>query len=195
MQTLLSKKSSLLIKNVCVNKTRTGFVKILKKMGGKIKILNKKEYFGEPVADLFIKSSNLRGINVPKKWITSSIDDLVVIWIACAFAKGKSNFTGISELRLKESDRIKAMSEVLRKLKVKTNVKKNSLMIFGNPNIKIKNPIQISSDLDHRVAMASFVVGQIIGAKILIKGFETVSSSFPNFLKLQKKIGAKYEIK
>ncbi len=195
VQALLSKKSSLLIKNVCVNKTRTGFVKILKKMGGKIKILNKKEYFGEPVADLFIKSSNLRGINVPKKWITSSIDDLVVIWIACAFAKGKSNFTGISELRLKESDRIKAMSEVLRKLKVKTNVKKNSLMIFGNPNIKIKNPIQISSDLDHRVAMASFVVGQIIGGKILIKGFETVSSSFPNFLKLQKKIGAKYEIK
>ena len=70
-----------------------------------------------------------------------------------------------------------------------------ALMIFGNPNIKIKNPIQISSDLDHRVAMASFVVGQIIGGKILIKGFETVSSSFPNFLKLQKKIGAKYEIK
>ena len=68
-------------------------------------------------------------------------------------------------------------------------------MIFGNPNIKIKTPIQISSDLDHRVAMASFVVGQIIGGKILIKGFETVSSSFPNFLKLQKKIGAKYEIK
>ena len=195
VQTLLAKKSSLLIRNVCINKTRTGFIQILKKMGGKIKLLNKKKYFGEPIADLFVKSSSLKGINVPTKWITNSIDELVVIWIACALAKGKSSFTGISELRLKESDRIKTMSEFLKKLKIKTNATKDSLKIYGNPNINLKKPIQISSDLDHRVAMASFVAGQVTGFKILIKGFETVSSSFPNFLKFQKKIGAKYEIK
>ena len=195
VQTLLAKKSSLLIRNVCINKTRTGFIQILKKMGGKIKLLNKKKYFGEPIADLFVKSSNLKGINVPAKWITNSIDDLVVIWIACAFAKGKSSFAGISELRLKESDRIKTMSELLKKLKIKNNATKDSLKIYGNPKINLKKPIQISSNLDHRVAMASFVAGQVTGCKILIKGFETVSSSFPNFLKFQKKIGAKYEIK
>ena len=195
VQTLLAKKSSLLIKNVCINKTRTGFIQILKKMGGKIKLLNKKKYFGEPIADLFVKSSNLKGINVPTKWITNSIDELVVIWIACALAKGKSSFTGISELRLKESDRIKTMSELLKKLKIKNNATKDSLKIYGNPKINLKKPIQISSNLDHRVAMASFVAGQVTGCKILIKGFETVSSSFPNFLKFQKKIGAKYEIK
>ena len=195
VQTLLSRKSSLLIRNVCINKTRIGFIQILKKMGGKIKLLNKKKYFGEPIADLFVQSSILKGINVPSKWITNSIDDLVVIWIACSMAKGKSNFTGISELRLKESDRIKTMSEILGKLKIKTYVTKDSLKIYGKPNINLKKPIQISSNLDHRIAMASFVAGQVTGCKILIKGFETVSSSFPNFLKFQKKIGAKYEIK
>ena len=195
VQTLLAKKSSLLIRNVCINKTRTGFIQILKKMGGRIKLLNKKKYFGEPIADLFVQSSNLKGINVPAKWITNSIDELVVIWIACGLAKGKSYFTGISELRLKESDRIKTMSEVLRKLKIKTHIARDTLKIYGNPDVKLKKPIRISSNLDHRIAMSSFVAGQVTGCKIFIKGFETVSSSFPNFLKLQKKIGAKYEIK
>ena len=194
VQTLLAKKSSLLIKNVCVNKTRIGFIKILKKMGGKIKILNKKEYFGETVGDLFAQSSNLKGINVPLKWITSSIDDLVVIWVACGLASGKSYFQGISELRLKESDRIKSMSKVLNKLGIKTRSNKDSLKIYGNPNAITKKNIYIQSHLDHRIAMASFVAGQVTGNNILIEGFETVSSSFPNFLKLQKKIGAHYEI-
>ena len=194
VQTLLAKKSSLLIKNVCINKTRIGFIQILKKMGGKIKILNKKKYFGEMVGDLFVQSSNLKGINVPLKWITSSIDDLVVIWVACGLANGKSYFKGLSELRLKESDRIKTMSEVLNKLGIKTQSTKDSLKIYGKPKINIKKNINIKSNLDHRIAMASFVAGQVTGNNILIKGFETVSSSFPNFLKLQKKIGAKYEI-
>ena len=163
-------------------------------MGGKIKILNKKKYFGENVGDLFVQSSNLKGVNVPLKWITSSIDDLVVIWVACGLAIGKSYFQGISELRLKESDRIKSMSKILNKLGIKTQNTKDSLKIYGNPNIIAKKNIYIQSNLDHRVAMATFVAGQVTGNNILIKGFETVSSSFPNFLKLQKKIGAKYEI-
>ena len=194
VQTLLTKKSSLLIKNVCVNRTRTGFIEILKKMGGRIKILNKKKYFGEMVGDLFVQSSNLKGINVPTKWITSSIDDLVVIWVACGLASGRSYFQGLSELRLKESDRIKTMSEVLNKLGIKTRSTKDSLKIYGKPKKNQKKNIYIKSTLDHRIAMASFVAGQVTGNNILIKGFETVSSSFPNFLKFQKKVGAKYEI-
>jgi len=196
VQTLLAKKSSLLIKNVCVNKNRIGFIFILKKMGAKIKILNRKKYFGEDVADLFIRSSKLRGVNVPVKWIVKSIDDLVVIWIACGLAKGKSYFKGLSELRFKESDRIKKTVETLKSLGIKTHATKDTLKIFGNPLLKRKNFIKISSDLDHRVAMANFIAATVTGSNILITGFETVSSSFPNFLKLQKKfIGAKYEVK
>ena len=195
VQTLLSIKSTLLIKNVCINSTRIGFIKILKMMGGKIKILNKREYFGEKVGDLFVKSSKLKGLNCPKDLIVKSIDDLPIIWIACGLAKGKSYFHKISELRLKESDRIKTISESLNKLSIKTIVKKDSIKIFGNSNIKPVKNIKISSNLDHRVAMANFIAATVTGSNIAIKGFETVASSFPNFLKLQKKIGAKYEIK
>ena len=197
VQTLLTKKSSLLIKNVCVNKTRIGFIQILKKMGGKIKLLNKKNYFGEPIADLFVQSSNLKGINVPMKWITNSIDELVACSLAFGLAKGYSKFTA-QEMLIKESNRIKSVSQVLNKLGIKTKIiKKSTLKIWGDPNLKInsKKTIRLFSNLDHRIAMISFVAGQVTGNKILIKGFETVSSSFPNFLKIQKKIGAKYEIK
>ena len=185
VQTLLAKKSSLIIKNVCINETRTGFIKILKKMGGRIKILNKKIYFGEDVADILVKSSNLKGIKVPKKWIVKSIDDLVVIWVACAFAKGQSYFKGISELRFKESNRIKTMSQSLKKMGIKTKATEDTLKIFGNPKPYVKKNIKIHSNLDHRIAMANFVAGQTSGANITIKDFETVESSFPNFLKYQ----------
>jgi len=195
VQTLLSKESSLIIKNVCVNQTRIGFIEILKKMGGKIKILNKKKYFGEEIGDLFIKSSKLKGINCPINLIVKSIDELPAIWMACALAKGQSYFKGISELRLKESDRIKTISQSLNKFGIKTASTINSLKIYGNPQIKLKKKIKVSSNLDHRIAMANFLMGAVLGVNILINGFETVASSFPNFLKLQKKIGVKYEIK
>jgi len=195
VQTLLSKNSSLLIKKVCINKTRYGFIKILKKMSGKIKILNKKKNLGEDVADIFVQSSNLKSINCPKKIIVSCVDDLPAIWIACALAKGTSSFKGISELRLKESDRIKNISEGLKAFNIKTSSTKDSLKIFGCPVFKKDKQVKISAALDHRVAMCFFIFAQVTGSSVLISGFETVKSSFPNFLKLQKKIGAKYEIK
>jgi len=164
-------------------------------MSGKIKILNKKKILGEDVADIFVQSSNLKSINCPKEIIVSCVDDLPAIWIACALAKGTSYFKGISELRLKESDRIKNISEGLKAFNVKTSSTKDSLKIFGCPVIKKKKQIKISAALDHRIAMCFFIFAQVTGSSVLISGFETVKSSFPNFLNLQKKIGAKYEIK
>ena len=137
----------------------------------------------------------MKSIKCPKKIIVSCIDDLPAIWIACALAKGKSNFKGISELRLKESDRIKGISKGLSAFGIKTNSTKDSLKIFGNPKIKPNKKIKISAALDHRIAMSFFILAQVTESNVLIKGFETVKSSFPNFLNLQKKIGAKYEIK
>ena len=196
VQTLLTKDSSLLIKNVCVNKTRIGFIKVLKKMSAKIKIFNKKKILGEEVADIFVKSSKLKSINCPKSIIVSCIDDLPIIWIACAMTKGQSNFKGIAELRLKESDRIKSIATGLKAFGIKTKTTKDSIKIIGDPKIKPKGQIKISSLLDHRIAMSFFILAQITGSSVLIKGFETVKSSFPNFLKLQKKVfGSKYEIK
>ena len=124
----------------------------------------------------------------------SAIDDLPAIWLASGLAKGKSYFKGISELRYKESDRIKTMSQSLNNIGIKTITTNDTIKIYGDPNIKPKKIVKVSSNLDHRIAMTNFVAGQITGSKIWIKNFETVSSSFPNFLKLQKQIGAKYEI-
>ena len=195
VQTLLSKNSSIVIKNVCINKTRIGFIKILKKMSGKIKIMNKKRILGEEVADIFVKSSNLRSINCPRNIIISCIDDLPAIWICCALAKGQSKFSALGELRKKESDRIKNISDGLKAFGIKTYTTKDSIRIFGNPLIKPKKKIIISSKMDHRIAMSFFILAQVTGSNVLIKNFQTVKSSFPNFLKLQKKIiGAKYEI-
>ncbi len=196
VQTLLSKNSQLKIKNVCINKNRIGFIKILKNnMKGKIKILNKRKIFGEDVGDILVQSSKLKPVNCSKKIIVTCIDDLPIIWIACALTKGQSTFSSIGELRLKESDRIKSIEDGMKAFGIKTKSTKDSIKIIGNPNLKPKRKIVISSQLDHRVAMSFFVLGQIIGANILIKGFETVTSSFPNFLSLQKKLGAKFEIK
>ena len=195
VQTLLAKNSSMLIKNVCINKTRIGFIKILKKMSGKIKIINKKKVLGEDVGDIFVKSSNLKSINCPKNIIVSCIDDLPAIWMCCAMAKGESKFSALSELRKKESDRIKNIADGLKAFGIKTKATNDSLKIFGNPKIKPKKKIIISSKMDHRIAMSFFILAQNTDSNVLIKGFETVKSSFPNFLKLQKKIiGAKYEI-
>ena len=195
IQTLLAKKSTLLIKNVYINQNRIGFINILKMMGAKIKIRDRKEYFGEKIGDIFVSSSNLKGINCPLKLIVKSIDELPAIWVACALAKGKSYFKGISELRLKESDRIKIISENLKLFGIKTFATKDTLKIYGNPKIKIYKKIKIPKTLDHRICMSMAVLANVTESNVLIRGFETVKSSFPNFLKIQKKIGANYEIK
>ena len=194
IQALLTNNSSLFIKNVCINRTRIGFIEILRKMDGKIKFLNKRTIFNETVADIFVKSSKLKGIECEKKIIPRTIDELPSIFIACALAKGQSTFKGIRELRYKESDRISNMEKGLNAFGIKTLSTEDSIKIYGNPKLTSNKKIIVKSNLDHRIAMSFFVMGQVLGGKISIKNFETVNSSFPNFLKLQKTIGSKYEI-
>ena len=108
---------------------------------------------------------------------------------------GNSKWTGLSELRTKETDRIKVMESGLNKIGIKTQSTKDSLKIFGNPKIQINKTVHIFSHNDHRIAMAFFCLKQLINGKIIIHNFETVKTSFPQFLMTMKKIGAKYEIK
>ena len=138
--------------------------------------------------------------NGGKDWplwlIVKSIDDLPAIWVACALARGQSYFKEIFELTLKESNRIKTMSENLNRFGIKTHPTKDSLKIYGNPKIKVNKLIKIPATLDHRCCLCMHVFANVTGSKVLIKGFNTVASSFPNWLKLQQqKFGTKYEIK
>tara|TARA_B100000029_G_scaffold188852_1_gene186564 strand:+ start:5515 stop:6864 length:1350 start_codon:yes stop_codon:yes gene_type:complete len=192
---LLTPGSKLLIKGINCNPTRLGFINVLKKMNASIKIKNIKMQSGEPIGDISVKSSNLKSINCPKKLVPSSIDEFPLLFIAASVTKGVSKFTGIRELRQKETDRIKNMESGLNQIGIKTKSTMDSLKIFGNPNIQIKKTLKIPSKLDHRIAIAFFCLGQLLNGKVEINNFETVNTSFPKFLLTMTKIGATYETK
>ena len=183
--TVLSEKSKLFIKNINVNPTRIGLIKILKKMGASINILNRKIYKGEIVADIFVKSSkNLKGINCPANLNSSAIDEFLVIFLIAAKSKGVSFFKNLSELNEKESPRLKWGSKILSNIGIKNTVTKNSIKIFGNPKVKINKKIKIKGFLkDHRVFMMSVIAALTFGGKWEINDLDSIKTSFPSFLK------------
>ena len=194
--TLLNKNSSLLIKNVCLNETRIGFYKLLKKRGGKINFINKKKINNEIVGDISVKSSKLKSVNASKKYYVNSTDEYPILFVIAALTNGVSIFKGIEDLANKESNRIKEMQKVLKQIGVKSKSSKNQLKIFGKGLIKGKNKIiQVPNLGDHRICMSSFVLAVLTGAKAKIKNFETVFTSSPSFLKTMQLLGANFEIK
>ena len=186
--TLISNKSSVLIKGVGINPTRIGFLEIAKKMGAIIKLSNHRKFGSEPVADILIQSSSLRSITLDDpELISLSIDEFPAIFILAAYAKGISRFSNLAELRLKESDRITSMVDGM--IKIGIQVKENSegvVITGGKPKGGIVNCFS-----DHRVAM-SFAIAAI-GAydKIIVKDVESVNTSFPRFLKTMQEIDVK----
>ena len=186
--TVLSNNSQLLIKNVNINPSRTGIIKILKKMGAFIKFKNQKIYKGEKIADIFVKSSkNLKSINCPVEWNSSAIDEFLIIFLIAAKAKGISYFKNLSELDQKESPRLKWGSKILNLMGIKTVTTKDSIKIFGNPNLKLNKKIIIKDYMkDHRVFMTSVIAGLSFGGSWIIHDKDSIKTSFPNFLKIIK---------
>ena len=184
--TILSKSSKLIIKNVNINQSRVGLITILKNMGARIIFKNIKIYKGEKKADIHVFSSNsLKAINCPSYLNSSAIDEFLVIFLVAAKAKGVSNFKNLSELNKKESPRLKWGEKILKKIGVKTIVKKDSIKIFGNPNININKKIIIKDYLkDHRVFMASVIAGLSFGGSWKIHDKDSIKTSFPNFLNI-----------
>jgi 3-phosphoshikimate 1-carboxyvinyltransferase len=180
---LISKNSTVTIKNVLLNPTRTGILDVLKKMKAKIKIKNKKTICGEVVGDIEAKSSNLKATVVPEKMAPRLIDEYPILFIAACFAKGTSNFKGIEELRVKESDRIKSMEDGLKPLGVKISSTKNSAKITGTNSFKLNKKIKIDAKGDHRIAMSFYVLSQVLNKSFKIKDFNYVKTSFPSFTK------------
>ena len=191
--TALSKNSSIVIKKININPTRIGFFKILKLMGIKINFKNKKIYKGEHIADLHVKSSkNLKAINCPQKYNSSTIDEFLLIFLVAAKAKGVSYFKNLSELNQKESPRLIWGSKILKEIGIKTIVTKDSIKIFGNPDIMVRKKIKISNFLkDHRVFMTSVIAGLTYGGNWKISDKDSINSSFPTFLKIINRLGGK----
>ena len=192
--TILTNNSKLLIKNVNINPSRTGVITILKKMGAKISFRNKKDYRGETISDIMIKSSNnLKAINCPSKLNSSAIDEFLIIFLAAARAKGISYFKDISELNQKESPRLIWGSKILNKMGVKTELTKDSIKIHGQPNLNNKKKIIIKNYLkDHRIFMMSTIAALTCGGRWKIHDKDSINTSFPTFLKIIKKINSKF---
>ena len=184
--TALSDNSKLLIKNVNINPSRIGVVTILKRMGVNIKFENKKIYKGEVIADIFVNSSKkLKAINCPTKLNSDAIDEFLIIFLVAAKARGISYFKNIGELNQKESPRLKWGSKILNKMGIKTITTKNSIKIFGNPNLKINKKILIKNYLkDHRVFMTSVIAALVFGGTWDIHDKDSIKTSFPTFLDL-----------
>ena len=170
---ILSENSKLLIKNININPSRIGVITILKKMGAKISFKNKRNYKGEKISDILIRSSkNLKGINCPSELNSSAIDEFLIIFIAAAKAKGISYFKDISELNQKESPRLNLGSKILNMMGVKTELTESSIKIYGQPNLKITKKIVIKNYLkDHRIFMMSTIAALTCGGygKFMIK--------------------------
>ena len=185
---LISKNSKVIIKNVLLNPTRTGILDVLKKMKAKIKIKNKKMICGEVVGDIEAKSSNLKAALVPEKMAPRLIDEYPILFIAACFAKGTSQFKGIEELRVKESDRIQSMELGLKPLGVKISSTKNSVKITGTNSFKLNKKIKIDAKGDHRIAMSFYILSQVLNKPFKIKDFNYVKTSFPSFTKTINKL-------
>ena len=188
--TALSFESKLKIRDVNINPSRIGIIKILKKMGVPISFENKKTYKGEKLADIIIKSPKLiKPINCPTKLNSGAIDEFLVIFLVAAKANGVSYFKDISELNQKESPRLRWGKFILSQMGVKTIATKDSIKIYGNPKLRINKKIIIKNYLkDHRVFMTAVIAALSYGGQWKIYDKDSVKTSFPNFLEIIDKI-------
>lgn len=185
--------SELTLRHVGINPTRTGILHILRRMGAVIEELSPREVGGEPVADLRVVGSRLRGIDIPEDWVPLAIDEIPVIAIAAACAEGVTRLSGAEELRVKESDRIMAIVNALRVLGVEAEEQADGFIIHGRGEGSIEQPIftggEIESYDDHRIAMAASIASLRAAGPILIRECDNVATSFPGYLEIANQLG------
>jgi 3-phosphoshikimate 1-carboxyvinyltransferase len=184
--TALSDNSKLKLKNVNINPSRIGIITILRMMGVKILFENIRVYKGEKISDILVKSAkNLKAIKCPTSLNSSAIDEFLIIFLIAAKAKGVSVFKNLSELNQKESPRLEWGSKILNLIGVKTKTTKDSIRIYGNPNLKVDREIVIKNYLkDHRVFMTSVIASLAFGGEWTIHDKDSIKTSFPSFLKI-----------
>lgn len=183
---LLAGRADVLIRNVGVNPTRTGVLDILRAMGGAITLENPRELGEEPVADIRVRSSALRGAEVDPALVSLAIDEFPVLFVAAAAARGTTRFTGIGELRVKESDRIAAMAAGLRALGIRVEEFDDGAVVHGGQFLGG----EVDSFGDHRIAMSLAVAGTVADGPVTVNDVAAVETSFPGFDNCLRGIGA-----
>ena len=176
--------SKLIVKNILFNKTRIGFIKTLKTMGGKIKLINKRKIHNEIIADLKIEqNTKLKSTILEPEDVPLQIDEIPILSIAASFADGLTIFKGLKELTVKESNRLLLIHENLKKIGVKSKIKKKyDLYIYGNHYLKEGAAIIKHND-DHRILMSFFIANYICKKNNIIRDKSCVKTSYPSFFK------------
>ncbi|MGZ2410631.1 3-phosphoshikimate 1-carboxyvinyltransferase [Sphingomonas sp. F9_3S_D5_B_2] len=181
--------SQLTVRNVMVNPLRTGLVATLQEMGADIRVQKKRTAGGEEIADLMVAASKLRGVEVPAGRAPSMIDEYPVLAVAAAFAEGRTVMHGLSELRVKESDRLAAIVAGLRACGVEAREEGDSLVVEGLAGPPAGGA-EVEAHDDHRIAMSFLVVGLAADNPVTVDSAEMIATSFPGFVPLMRSLGA-----
>ena len=188
---ILCPGSNVLIKNVLINPTRTGFYKTLNEMGADISFEKEREENGEKVADLRAKTSQLTGVEVPAERAPAMIDEYPILAALAAFAQGETIMNGLAELRVKESDRLAAMVAGLLACGAKAESRGDTLVVSGLS--KVRGGATILTHMDHRIAMSFLVLGLAAEEPVTVDDASMIATSFPEFRHLMQQAGAAIE--
>ncbi len=176
---LIVKNSEIILKEIGINPTRSGILKIIEEMGGRLDFLNKSEYGGEPISDILVKDCPLKAAEIRGDIVPKLIDEIPIIALLASQAEGETIIRDAAELRVKETDRVKATVNEFQKLGIEIEELPDGMIINGPA--KIKGGVEVESYGDHRMAMTLAVAGLIADDKIIINDSQSIKTSFPEF--------------
>jgi 3-phosphoshikimate 1-carboxyvinyltransferase len=188
---LLTPGSEVIVEGITLNPHRAGLYTTLMEMGGDIEVMNQREEGGEPVADLRVRSSRLKGIEVPPARAASMIDEYPVLAVAAGFAEGTTTMLGIHELRVKESDRIAATASGLRANGIKVRESEDGMVVEGRGG-EVGGGGHVTTHMDHRIAMSFLVMGLAAQKPVTVDDASMIATSFPDFERLMRDLGASF---
>ena len=185
---LLAPGSELVLEAVMTNPLRTGLLTTLREMGASIEVVDKRDDGGEEIGDLRVRTSTLKGVDVPAERAPSMIDEYPILAVAASFAEGVTRMRGLQELRVKESDRLAATVDMLRANGVAAEIEGDDLIVQGKG--RPAGGAEVKTHMDHRIAMSALVMGLASENPVRIDDSAFIATSFPGFVELMRSIGA-----
>jgi len=187
---LIVEGSDILLSDVMTNPLRTGLFLTLREMGGSIEESEARGDVGEPMAQLRVRASKLRGVEVPPERAPSMIDEYLVLAVAASFAEGTTVMRGLKELRVKESDRLEATAAMLRINGVKVEISGDDLIVEGRGHVPGGGVV--ATHMDHRIAMSALVMGLASDKPVKVDDTAFIATSFPDFIPMMRSLGAEF---
>ena len=187
---VIAEGSDVILTDVMTNPLRTGLFTTLREMGASIEESHQRNDAGEPMAQLRVRGSKLRGVEVPPERAPSMIDEYLVLAVAASFAEGRTVMRGLKELRVKESDRLAATADMLRVNGVKVEISGDDLIVEGEGFVRGGG--LVATHMDHRIAMSFLVMGLASQAPVSVDDVSMIATSFPEFEPLMRGLGAEF---